>query len=60
MILKQVESGSEAATVHSTKCRPHGSTKVNGREWLQKGDFNGQMNFVIGSLTWKMNCGFYT
>ncbi len=38
-----------AATVDSTRSTPSGSAEENGREWSQKGDFNGQMSFATAS-----------
>ncbi len=38
-----------AATIHSTRSTPSGSAEENGREWPQKGNFNGQMSFAIAS-----------
>jgi hypothetical protein len=49
MILRQVTSGSRAATVHSTRSTLGGLAEEHGRKWPQKGDFAWQMNFAIGS-----------
>ncbi len=46
MILSYVASGSEAATVHSTRSTPSGLAEENGHNVAQKGDFNGQMSFA--------------
>ncbi|MBI3236406.1 MAG: hypothetical protein HYZ48_01660 [Chlamydiales bacterium] len=50
MILRPVASGSIAATVHLTRPTPCGLDEKNGRNWPQKGEFNGQMNFAIPSV----------
>ncbi len=46
MILSHVTSGSKAATIRSTKPTPSGLAEENGRNVVQKGDFNGQMSFA--------------
>ena len=59
--------GSRAATIHSTRSTPSGSAEENGREWSQKGDFNGQMSFAsclikkskLGPLTDSMQVFFF-
>jgi hypothetical protein len=49
MILRPVASGSYAATVHRARSTPGGLAEENERKWPQKGDFNRQMSFAIGS-----------
>ena len=49
MILRPFESGSNADTGHLTRPTPRGLGEENGREWPQKGDFNGQMSDAIAS-----------
>ena len=49
MILRPFASGSKADTGHLTRPTPRGLVEENGREWPQKGDFNGQMSFAIAS-----------
>ena len=57
MILSYVASGSEAATVHSTRSTPSGLIEKNGHNVAQKGDFNGQMSFAIASkVTFATSC----
>ena len=59
MILRPFASGSKAATCHSTRPTPQphkgGLGEENGREWPQKGDFNGQMSFAIASIEISIN-----
>ena len=51
MFLRPFASDSKAAAGHLTKPTPSGLVEEDGREWPQKGDFNGQMSVAIASQT---------
>lgn len=50
MILRPGASGSDDATVHSTRSTRGGLAEENERKWPQKGGFDGQMSFSKASL----------
>ena len=49
MILGPVARGSESYPGPLDELNPVGLGEENGREWPQKGDFNGRMSFAIDS-----------
>ncbi len=50
MILRSFKRASELARFTSTNPTPGGLGKESELKWPQKGDFNGQMSFAIGSV----------
>lgn len=47
MILRQVASGSNAATVHTTRATPDGLAEEYEDKLAQKGNFDGRMSFEM-------------
>ena len=50
MILGPVKRASKLARFTSTNPTPGGLGKESELKWPQKGDFNGEMSFAIGSI----------